>query len=190
MKDPKVKGREHHQRNRIAQGVKSGQLTPEETAALASTQKEIHQEAAQYKSDGILTGVERRDLHNDLNEASKEIYQEKHDAETQSGTAPLPPSNTTKPLSKNKGTNIDKRQQLQKDRIQQGIQSGSLTKYETYTLAQKEAALARLERRLKEDGSLTIEERARLQKIQDHLSADIYKQKHDTQTQSDTSVSR
>jgi hypothetical protein len=42
----------------------------------------IRQEERQYKSDGILTKDERKDLHQDLNASSRNVYNEKHDTET------------------------------------------------------------------------------------------------------------
>ena len=74
---------------------------------------------------------------------------------------------------------VNARQEIQKDRIKQGVKSGELTKKETYTLAQKEARFAKFEKRLKEDSSLSAEERAKLQKYLKILSADIHQQKHD-----------
>jgi hypothetical protein len=175
-KDPWVNQRQENQRDRVRQGIKSGQLTKEEAKELATNQKELRQEEKEYKSDGTLTKEERVDLHQDLNSTSKDIYQEKHDAETQPGVTPAEPGSP-----KVWDPKVNQLQSNQKDRIQQGVQSGELTKKETYTLAQKEAHLAKLERQLKEDGKLTKEERARLQKRLDWISADIYKQKHDDQ---------
>jgi len=77
-----VDAREHSQHKRINQGVRSGQLTKEETRGLATQQREIRQEKRQYRSDGKFTKAERKDVQQDLNKASKDIYQEKHDAET------------------------------------------------------------------------------------------------------------
>lgn len=81
-RDPGVNHRQTHQRKRIHRGVHSGQLTKDEAKSLAQEQKAIRQEERAYKSDGALTKDERKDLHQDLNKASKNIYREKHDAET------------------------------------------------------------------------------------------------------------
>jgi hypothetical protein len=79
--DPGVNARQHHQQQRIGQGVRSGQLTRGETRRLEREQRHIRQEERSYKSDGVLTQAERLDLQQDLNAASRHIYQEKHDAE-------------------------------------------------------------------------------------------------------------
>jgi hypothetical protein len=81
VRDPGVNGRQHNQQDRIVQGVRSGELTKGEAQGLRAEQRSIRQEERQYKSDGILTRDERRDLHQDLRAASRDIYSEKHDAE-------------------------------------------------------------------------------------------------------------
>ena len=80
-KDPRVNEHQLRQHERIAQGVKSGELTHAEAKDLRGDQKGIRQEERQFKSDGKLTKNERQELHQDQGAASKEIYQEKHDAQ-------------------------------------------------------------------------------------------------------------
>lgn len=81
VRDPGVNARQQNQRQRIGQGMRSGELTKDETRGLAQEQRAIRQEERQYKSDGVLTKDERKDLHQDMNAASRNIYNEKHDAE-------------------------------------------------------------------------------------------------------------
>lgn len=83
--DPKSPGadrREHRQKQRIKQGVKSGELTKKEARALAAEQKAIRAKEREMKSDGVMTREERKELNRDLNEASRNIAEQKHDAET------------------------------------------------------------------------------------------------------------
>lgn len=79
VRDPGVNARQHNQHDRIAQGVRSGALTKDEAKGLRTEQRAIRQEERQYKSDGVLTRAERKDLQQDLNVASRNIYSEKHD---------------------------------------------------------------------------------------------------------------
>ena len=74
---------------------------------------------------------------------------------------------------------IDARQANQKARIQQGVQSGELTRPETARLVHQQVANRALEHRLKADGQLTAGERARMHHRLDHNSRSIYRQKHD-----------
>ena len=81
-RDPGVNKRQHNQHERIHQGVKSGELTHSEATALRAEQRAIRTQEREFKSDGVLTRGERRELHRDLNESSRDIYREKHDNAT------------------------------------------------------------------------------------------------------------
>ena len=78
-RDPGVNQRQQNQRQRIQQGVQSGELTRRETGRLVEEQRDIRQLERGYKSDGTLTGAERRDLQHEQNQASRDIYRQKHD---------------------------------------------------------------------------------------------------------------
>ena len=80
-RDPGVNARQHHQQARIAQGVRSGALTRGEAKSLRQEQRSLRTEERAYKADGQLDRSERKDLQQDLNQASRDIYQEKHDGE-------------------------------------------------------------------------------------------------------------
>ncbi|MFA5171060.1 MAG: hypothetical protein WC426_05790 [Sulfuriferula sp.] len=70
---------QHNEAQRIKQGVQSGSLTREEAKGLAQQQQQIRAEERSYKSDGRYTPAERQDVHQDLQQSSGNIYQEKHD---------------------------------------------------------------------------------------------------------------
>jgi hypothetical protein len=76
-----INARQYDQRERIIQGVRSGELTREEAQTLRAEQRAIQREEHYYRADGVLTPRERRELQRELNEASQNIYEEKHDAE-------------------------------------------------------------------------------------------------------------
>lgn len=80
-RDPGVNARQHHQGHRINQGVRSGELTRSETRGLVEERHDIRAQERDYKSDGVMTRDERKDMHQDLNNLSKDIYNEKHDDE-------------------------------------------------------------------------------------------------------------
>ena len=73
-----------NQRHRIAQGVKSGELTKAETKNLVKDQKEIHQEVKDAKADGVVTKDERKDIKKDQRQESRKIYRKKHNARERS----------------------------------------------------------------------------------------------------------
>jgi hypothetical protein len=80
--------RRENQQDRIAQGVKSGQLTAGETAKLENQQKDINQQVAADRSvnGGKLTSGEKAQVNKEQNNASKNIYNKKHNAKTQPGS--------------------------------------------------------------------------------------------------------
>jgi hypothetical protein len=80
--DANINHRQARQHARIADGVASGQLTARETARLNAEQRAIAAEERFYKRDGRLTAWERADLQRDLDRASRDIYRQKHDAQT------------------------------------------------------------------------------------------------------------
>jgi hypothetical protein len=77
--DPAVNARQDNQTDRIVQGVASGELTRKEATELTQERRDIKQLERDYKSDGTLTQEERTDLHQQLDQASEEIREEKHD---------------------------------------------------------------------------------------------------------------
>jgi hypothetical protein len=77
--------RERNQQERIAQGVKSGQLTAGETTHIegreAAINKEVHNERA--ANGGKLTQAERQQVNRQENRTSRAIYRKKHNARVQ-----------------------------------------------------------------------------------------------------------
>jgi len=76
---------------------------------------------------------------------------------------------------------FDQRQANQERRIDQGVQSGSLTPKETGRLEKGQDHLQTMENKAKSDGQVTKQERAQLQHAENRQSERIYRQKHDRQ---------
>jgi|HubBroStandDraft_4_1064222.scaffolds.fasta_scaffold483876_2 hypothetical protein len=76
--------RKENQQDRIAQGVKSGQLTPRETANLENKEAAINQEtrADRKANGGKLTQGEKAQINRQQNRTSRQIYRDKHNART------------------------------------------------------------------------------------------------------------
>jgi CRISPR/Cas system-associated endoribonuclease Cas2 len=167
-RDPGVNQRQHHQQQRIQQGVQSGELTRGETRRLEAEQRGIRQEERRYTADGQLTRAERADLHRDQNHASRDIYRQKHDAQDR------PPAAVRDP-----GVNAHQRDQH--DRIAEGVRSGSLTKDEAKGLRAEQRSIRQEERQYKSDGVLTRDERKDLRQDLNVASRNIYSEKHDAE---------
>jgi hypothetical protein len=75
--------REHRQRARIREGVRSGELTGREAARLRAEQTALRAEERSYRSTGGgLSPWERRDLRRDLNRGSRHIHRQNHDGQS------------------------------------------------------------------------------------------------------------
>jgi uncharacterized membrane protein len=79
---PGVDRREHRQKERIKEGVRSGELTRQEARHLAGEQAAIRAEERAMKADGVLTPQERQKLQRDLDRSSQHIKNKKHNAQT------------------------------------------------------------------------------------------------------------
>jgi phosphosulfolactate synthase (CoM biosynthesis protein A) len=79
VNDPGIQQRMENQQRRIDQGVASGSLTPREAGRLEANQAQIKQTEERMKADGNLTPKERQKLNKMQDNASKRIYQQKHD---------------------------------------------------------------------------------------------------------------
>ena len=167
-----VNRRAERQQDRIAAGVKSGQLTARETANLETKEAALKSEEHTYRLEngGSLTKSEQNQLNKQENNLSGQIYNQKHDAQTM----------TTAPKSE-----VGARMENQQDRIAAGIGSGQLTAGET---ARLEAHETELRHQISTDrnangGKLTDAERKEINQELNGMSTRIYNQKHDDQTQ-------
>ena len=165
-----VDQRRENQQDRVAQGIASGQLTPGETTRIerqeAGVNRQIHQD--RVANGGTLTPAERQQVNREQNGMSREIYRDKHNA------------NRT-----NFRGEVGARQELQQQRIAQGVRSGSLTAGETARLERKETGVNREIRadRAQNGGTLTPQERRQVNRQQNRLSGQIYRNKHNAARQ-------
>ncbi|MDE3198282.1 MAG: hypothetical protein KGN84_18180 [Acidobacteriota bacterium] len=81
----KIAQRAENQRDRIAQGVKSGQMTAGETARVEKKESDINKQvrAERNLNGGKLTAGERKQVNREQNRVSRKIYRDKHNAAVQ-----------------------------------------------------------------------------------------------------------
>jgi hypothetical protein len=79
-----IQQRKDNQQERIANGVKSGQLTPGETRNLESKEAGLNREERNMRAqdNGRLTAADKAKLNRQQNHLSKDIYDKKHNART------------------------------------------------------------------------------------------------------------
>src|SRR6202158_3390171 len=168
---PTVAQRKENQQDRIAQGVKSGQLTAGETANLETKEAAINGEtkADRAANGGKLTAAEKKQINGQQNQLSKQIYKDKHNANTAH-------------YGNNK---VGRRRENQQDRIAQGIKSGQLTAGETATLENQQKGINQqvAADRKANGGTLTASEKKQVNREQNQASRNIYHKKHNAKTQ-------
>ena len=76
---PALDAREANQRQRIAQGVRSGELTRPEMRRLVRGEVRLHRHERLAKRDGDVTRAERIRLQNQADRMSRRIWLQKHD---------------------------------------------------------------------------------------------------------------
>jgi hypothetical protein len=168
---PTVAQRKENQQDRIAQGVKSGQLTAGETANLETKEAAINGEtkADRAANGGKLTAAEKKQINGQQNQLSKQIYKDKHNANTAH-------------YGNNK---VGQRRENQQDRIAQGIKSGQLTAGETAKLENQQKGINQqvAADRKANGGTLTAAEKKQVNHEQNAASKNIYHKKHNAKTQ-------
>jgi metal-dependent amidase/aminoacylase/carboxypeptidase family protein len=80
-----IQKRKENQQDRIAQGVKSGQLTAGETANLEHKEANLNREIRhdRKQNGGNLTNQQKRQINRQQNKLSKQIYRDKHNGRRQ-----------------------------------------------------------------------------------------------------------
>jgi hypothetical protein len=168
---PTVAQRKENQQDRIANGVKSGQLTAGETANLEKKEAGINKETAADRAanGGKLTSAEKQQINKQQNGMSNQIYADKHNANTAH-------------YGNNK---VGQRRENQQDRIAQGIKSGQLTAGETAKLENQQKGINKqvAADRKANGGKLNASEKKQINKEQNGASRNIYRKKHNAKTQ-------
>ena len=82
QKPATIAQRKENQQGRIAQGVKSGQLTAGETAKLETKEAAVNKETRTDRAadGGKLTAAEKAQVNRQQNRLSNQIYADKHNA--------------------------------------------------------------------------------------------------------------
>jgi len=168
---PTIEQRKENQQDRIANGVKSGQLTAGETANLEKKEAAINKETAADRAanGGKLTSAEKQQINKQQNQMSKRIYADKHNANT----------------AKYGNNKVGQRRENQQDRIAQGIKSGQLTAGETAKLEKQQQGINKqvATDRKANGGKLTAAQKQQINKEQNAASKNIHNKKHNAKTQ-------
>lgn len=160
--------RDVNQQQRIEQGLQSGQLNTKEAGRLEREQQHVDRMEARDLKDGHMSAGEQLRLDKAQNAASADIYKQKHDAQT---------GNPNSASSQRMQTDVQ-RNVNQQQRIQNGMENGSLTNREASRL---EAGQARTDRKVANaaaDGHVGAAEQGRIRRSENRQSANVYRKKH------------
>lgn len=168
-----INSRQENQQDRIGQGIENGSLTPGEATRLERNEGRMKREEQRMRAQngGKLTAADRAKLDQQQAHLSKQIYNQKHDAQTVANQDP-----------KNR---VNQREDNQQDRIGRGVANGSLTSGEAAHLEKNQA---RIDNEVAKDraangGSLTSQERQQVKAQENRQSHAIYKAKHNNRRQ-------
>jgi hypothetical protein len=160
--------REANQDQRIANGLRSGQMTSGEAARAERTQSHIDQQVHSDReaNGGKLTGSERQQINSEQNAASRQIYDEKHNGDT------------VKP------NEVNDREANQQQRTANGLRSGELTSGEAARTNRNQAQVAQQVHndRTANGGALTQRQKQQVNREQNKNSKQIYNEKHNNKT--------
>ncbi|HEY6444937.1 MAG TPA: hypothetical protein VIY53_00640 [Acidobacteriaceae bacterium] len=160
--------REANQDQRIANGLRSGQMTSGEAARADRTQSRIDRQVGNERAanGGRLTQQERQQVNGEQNAASRQIYNEKHNG------------NTVRP------NEVDNREANQQQRTANGLRSGQETSREAARTNRNQAGVDQQvhNERTANGGALSGEQRRQVNREQNQNSRQIYNQKHNGST--------
>jgi hypothetical protein len=160
--------REANQDQRIANGLRSGQMTSGEAAKAERTQSKIDQQVHDDRAanGGKLTGQEKQQINSEQNAASRQIYDEKHN------------DNTIKPNA------VDNREANQQQRTANGLRSGQMTSGEAAKTNANQAKTAQQVHndRTANGGALNAQQKKQINKEQNKNSKQIHNEKHNDKT--------
>lgn len=160
-----VHGRKENQQDRIASGIKSGQLTTGETKNLEGREANLNRETRDDRAanGGKLTQAEKTQVNRQQNNLSRSIYNDKHNA-------------SAAQYGNNK---VGQRRENQQDRIANGVASGRLNANQTSHLENREQGINQQVRadRQANGGKLTGAERQQINRQQNKASRAIRNKK-------------
>jgi hypothetical protein len=157
-----------NQQERIEQGLQSGELNTKEAGKLEAEQSHVDRIESRAMSNGTVSTTEQARITNAQNAVSKDIYAQKHDAQTGN-----PASASSQRMQADVQRNVN-----QQTRIQNGIDNGSLNTREVGRLEHGQSRVNRAEAHTAANGHVSKSEEARVQSRENHQSAHVWKAKH------------
>jgi hypothetical protein len=162
-----VVDRDVNQQQRVEQGLQQGQLSTREAGQIEREESRIDQTEAHDLKDGKLSPAEQAHINQMQNQASRNIYRDRHNAVDGN-----PDSKSSERMQSDVARNLNQQQ-----RIEQGGDSNTLTNREVGSLEAGQARVDRKEGVAASDGHVGAGEQARVQRSDNRQSRRIHHKK-------------
>jgi len=160
--------RDVNQQQRIEQGLQSGQLSTKEAGSLERQEQHVDKMEAHDMKNGSIGPAEQARLNAAQNRVSKDIAADKHNGVT---------GNSNSASSQRMQADVQ-RNVNQQQRIQYGMDNGSLTNREAGKLERGQAHVNRREANAAANGHVGAREQRGIQRADNRQSGRIYRKKH------------
>jgi hypothetical protein len=164
--------RDVNQQQRIEQGLQSGQLSTKEAGSLERQEKHVDNLEARDLKNGSMSAGEQARLNAAQNKVSGNIYADKHN-----GVTGNPNSASSQRMQSDVQRNVNQQQ-----RIQNGMDNGSLTNRETGSLERGQARVNGREANAAANGHVGAAEQRGIQRSENRQGRRVYRKKHNAVT--------
>jgi hypothetical protein len=161
-----------NQQQRIEQGLQSGQLSTKEAGSLERQEQHVDKMETRDLRNGSISPAEQTRLNAAQNRVSNEIYADKHN-----GVTGNPNSASSQRMQTDVQRNVNQQQ-----RIQNGMDNGSLTNREADKLERGQARVNGREANAAANGHVGAAEQRGIQRSENRQSRHIYRKKHNDVT--------
>jgi hypothetical protein len=160
--------RDVNQQQRIEQGLQSGQLSTKEAGSLERQEQHVDKMEARDMKNGSVSPAEQARLNAAQNRVSNNIYADKHN-----GVTGNPNSASSQRMQGDVQRNVNQQQ-----RIQNGMDNGSLTNREAGKLERGQAHVTGREANAAANGRVGAREQRGIQRAENRQSGRVYRKKH------------
>lgn len=160
--------RDVNQQQRIEQGLQSGQLTTREAGKLEGEETHVEHMESQALKDGHMSKREKARIERAENRTSADIARDKHNDRLGN-----PDSVSSQRMQADVARNVNQQQ-----RIEQGIQNGTLTNREVAGTERAEARDTHAEAVAGRNGHVGVREQRHIQHDENAASGKIWRKKH------------
>ena len=164
--------RDGNQQQRIEQGLQSGQLSTKEAGSLERQEQHVDNMEAHDLKNGSMSAGEQARLNAAQNKVSGDIYADKHN-----GVTGNPNSASSQRMQADVQRNVNQQQ-----RIQNGMDNGSLTNREAGSLERGQGHVNGKEANAAANGHVSARAQGRIQRSENRQSGRIYRKKHNATT--------